>query len=221
MDADYVDQLVQRGLISDDVAARMMTHQAEQPNPVTPIVQRARDFLTSGDFNPVHEPGTQPADYLRELFRNPDILAKNIDQASQFNFGGMANPTPVIAGNLARIARINDMIEKGHSKHYIAKAEGIGKASLDRWLARTGQKTAAIENPPGFWESNPGSEDHLIAEVNKGTSFAKIAGKLDAPESVVWDKFARLRDAGKFPDYQRVSNQDKALLRDPEKRADL
>src|SRR6267378_6634084 len=88
-----------------------MTHWPEQPNPVPPIVEAVRRYLQSGDYNPVHEPGTQPADYLRELLRNPDILAKNVDQASQFNFGGMANPTPVIAGNAARIARINEMLE--------------------------------------------------------------------------------------------------------------
>src|SRR5258708_23181040 len=127
MDADYLDSLIQRGVISDDVAERLMTHQPEQPNPVRPIVDAARGYLQSGDFNPVHEPGTQPADYLRELFRNPDILAKNVQQASNFNFGGMANPTPVIAGNAARIARINDMIARGESKQGIADAEGIGK----------------------------------------------------------------------------------------------
>src|SRR5258707_9727414 len=70
-----------------------MTHWPEQPNPVHPIVEAVRKYLQSGDYNPVHEAGTQPADYLRELARNPDILAKNIEQASQFNFGGTIRPT--------------------------------------------------------------------------------------------------------------------------------
>src|SRR5713101_7212266 len=77
----------------DALGQRMMTHQAEQPNPVPPIVEAVRRYLQSGNYDPVHEPGTQPADYLRELARNPDILAKNIEQASQFNFGGTIKPT--------------------------------------------------------------------------------------------------------------------------------
>src|SRR5258708_3010352 len=119
--SDYLDQLVQRGVISDDVAARMMTHQAEQPNPVRPIIDAARGYLQSGDFNPVHDPGTQPADYLRELYRNPDILAKNVQQASNFNFGGMANPTPVIAGNPAKISKLLEMLNAGENPTVIAK----------------------------------------------------------------------------------------------------
>ncbi len=221
MDPGYLDSLVQRGVISDDVAARLMTHQAEQPNPVRPIVDAARSYLQSGDFNPVHEPGTQPADYLRELFRNPDILAKNVQQASQFNFGGMANPTPVITGNAARIARINEMLEQGHGTKAIAEDIGVGNNAVQRWLAKTGQKTVASENPFGFWKNNPGSEDQLIAEVNKGTSFDKIADKLGADPKSVWRKFVQLRDAGEFPDYQRQSNQSKSILNDPDKRADL
>src|SRR5258706_8452485 len=98
MDADYLDQLVQRGLISDDVAARMMTHRAEQPNPVRPIVDAARGYLQSGDFNPVHNPGTEPKDYLRELARNPAIRAKGIEQASNFNFGGVTKAVEKIVG---------------------------------------------------------------------------------------------------------------------------
>src|SRR5258708_35198331 len=134
----------------------------------------------------------------------------------------MANPTPVIAGNAARIARINEMVEEGHGTKVIAKEIGVGNNAVQRWLAKTGQKTAASENPPfGFWGSNPGSENQLIAEVNKGTSFDKIADKLGADPKSVWRKFVQLRDAGEFPDYQRQSNQSKSILNDPDKRADL
>ncbi len=86
--ADYLVSLVKRGVISEDAAARMMTHQAEQPNPVRPIIDAARGYLQSGDYNPVHNPGTEPKDYLQELLRNPDILAKNIQQAG--NFAGIS-----------------------------------------------------------------------------------------------------------------------------------
>src|SRR5258708_12011772 len=108
---DYLDRLNARGLVSDDVADRLretMTHQAEQPNPVRPIIDAARGYPQSGDFTPVHEPGPQPADYLRHLYRNPDILPKNLQQASNFTFGALANPTPAIAANAPSIARTNN-----------------------------------------------------------------------------------------------------------------
>ncbi len=63
-----------------------MVHQADAPNPVPSIIDAFRSFAQSGDYNPVHLPGTEPKDYLRELALNPDILAKNIDQSSNFNF---------------------------------------------------------------------------------------------------------------------------------------
>ncbi len=54
-------------------------------------IQRAAEFLTSGDYDPVHLPGTGPKSYLRELAQNPVILDKSVEQASNFNFGGMAS----------------------------------------------------------------------------------------------------------------------------------
>src|SRR5258706_15561163 len=69
-----------------------MVHQPDAPNPVPSIVDAFRSYAQSGDYNPVHLPGTEPKDYLRELLKNPDILAKNIDQASNFNFGGTTGP---------------------------------------------------------------------------------------------------------------------------------
>jgi hypothetical protein len=73
----------------DDIMS--MTHQPETPNPVPGIVKPAIDFMTSGDMTPAHKPGTQPKDYLRELAQNPDIMEKNIEQAS--NLAGMAGTT--------------------------------------------------------------------------------------------------------------------------------
>src|SRR5258706_335824 len=86
------------GLPLSEIGA--MTHWPEQPNPVPPIVEAVRRYLQSGDYNPVHEPGTEPRDYLRELARNPDIMAKNIDQASAFNFGGVMKPIGALGGKL-------------------------------------------------------------------------------------------------------------------------
>ena len=74
--------------------ARTMTHQPEQPNQAQPYLDAFKGLFSGIDLNPVHLPGTRPADYLSELARNPDILAKNIDQASNFNFGGATKGDP-------------------------------------------------------------------------------------------------------------------------------
>ncbi len=75
-----------------------MTHQPEQPNPAQSVLDWLRQFYEThlqADYSPVHLPGTEPKDYLRELAQNPDILAKNIDQAS--NFAGMAGTLKIKA----------------------------------------------------------------------------------------------------------------------------
>ncbi len=77
------NQLIIQSLMGADPT---MVHQA--PNQVPNIIDAFKSFAQSGDYNPVHLPGTQPKDYLRELAHNPDILAKNIDQASNFNLAG-------------------------------------------------------------------------------------------------------------------------------------
>jgi hypothetical protein len=40
-------------------------------------------------FMPVHRPGTKPEDYLNELLRDPEMMQKAIEQASNFAFGGV------------------------------------------------------------------------------------------------------------------------------------
>ncbi len=222
--ADYLESLIKRGLISDDYdiadRLRMMTHQAEQPNPVRPIVDAARGYLQSGDYNPLHEPGTQPADYLRELFRNPDILAKNVQQASNFNFGGMANPTPRIVGSVK--AMVDEMIARGASKNAIAEAAGTGTATIGRYLAKSGQKTAASENPYRGVLGDLGNDEVIKAGLVRRDSYATIAQRIGTSEGNVNSRVGRLRAAGELSDIQlRPSNESKALLADPEKRADL
>ncbi len=81
-----------------------MVHQADAPNPVPSIIDAFRSYLPNPpDLNPVHLPGTEPKDYLRELLQNPDILAKNVNQASNFNFGGMAGPVNRNRGIIQRL----------------------------------------------------------------------------------------------------------------------
>src|SRR5258706_11132416 len=196
---DYLDQLVQRGVISDDVAARLMTHQPEQPNPVRPIVDAARGYLQSGDVNPVHELGTQPADYLRELLRNPDILRKNIDQASQFNFGGMARPT-FSQKNPALAAKVDDLITRGLTVQAIADETGVAASTINNHLQRTGQKTAAAENPSSW---TPEKEAGLIADYNKGMSQPALARKYDSTPGSIWSKLTSLGNAGRLDYVER------------------
>src|SRR5258708_1309678 len=119
-----LDELVRRGVISDDVAPRMVTHQAEKPNRAQPVIDPAKGyggtalgFATGG----LQGAGMPMPDWMRS---NPVQRAvQNPDNAAAM---GMANPTPVIAGNAARIARITEMLEAGHGTKVIAKDIGVG-----------------------------------------------------------------------------------------------
>ncbi len=96
-----------------------MTHQAEPP---PDMLQNYIQSLHGVDVTPQHLPGTQPKDYLRELYQNPDLLAKNVDQASNFNFGGiMAGPLAQTA-NRADLALASRMGKEGFPREQIHDA---------------------------------------------------------------------------------------------------
>ena len=102
----------------------------------------------------------------------------------------------------AKTARIDDLVARGYSQRAIADELGIGKATVDRYLNRTNQTTAAAENP-GFWESNSGSVDQLKAWLAQGLSQSAIAQKLGTTPGNVASKLKRLvRDEGELPGYQ-------------------
>ncbi len=77
-----------------DDATQSMTHQPEQPNPSAPAVDALAGRFQAPDLTPAHLPGTEPKDYLRELYRNPDILARGVEQAGNFNFVGSIGGKP-------------------------------------------------------------------------------------------------------------------------------
>ncbi len=167
------------------------------------------------DLSPVHLPGTRPADYLRELARNPDILARNIDQASNFNFGGMSMPTK-IAGNPAMMARFNDLVARGYGRQAIADELNVGKATVGRELNRTNVTTAAAENP-SFWDA-PENIKGLKAGLARGDSFEKIAEKIGTSPGNVSSKAYRLRDAGEWPNY---TSREPSFWENPAKQAEF
>jgi len=87
--------------------------------------------ITAGPFDPVHLSGTQPKDYLRELSRNPDILAKNIDQASNFNFAGMARyGKPYFRNRPGVNEAIKEGLEKRLSYSEIARQLGVSHGAV-------------------------------------------------------------------------------------------
>src|SRR5882672_12103718 len=108
----YPNQLIIQSLMGADPS---MVHQAPEPNPVPSIVDAFRSFAQSGDYNPIHLPGTEPKDYLKELAHNPDILAKNIDQASNFNFGGITRLRPTWVSSEGG-GGISDILNEGAGK---------------------------------------------------------------------------------------------------------
>lgn len=119
-----------------------MTHYAEQSNPAQPYVNAVKSFLQAPDLSPVHLPGTQPKDYLRELSQNPDILARTIDQAQSFaSMFGMSNPSPIsrlgrpgLQGQLGKF-QLDDLrkdFEAGLNNRQIADKYNVTKEAIQR-----------------------------------------------------------------------------------------
>jgi len=199
MPAD-IESLYRQGVIGDDQVARLrdtMTHEAEGPDPAQPYLDRASQCARSGlgfATGGLQGAGMPMPDWMRS---NPVQRAlQNPDNAAAM---GMANPTPVIAGK-GMLARFNDLVAQGYGRQAIADELGIGKASVGRQLAKSGQKTAAAENP-SFWEANPDSIDQMKTMLKQGMSHAKIAEKLGTSPGNVSQKVSRLLDAGELPDY--------------------
>jgi CRP-like cAMP-binding protein len=134
MDADYVDQLVQRGLISDDVAARLTGSEAStnaQPQRQSRLdilrqgLDAAKDYLTPGYFRDT--PSSPQAD---RALADPNARPGKIGPPS-------GPPTGMqIAGGLAGDMGLNALP--------IGKMSG---AALAKWLAANGipWKPAEIE----------------------------------------------------------------------------
>ncbi len=239
MDPGYLDSLVKRGVISDDAAARMMDSQPQRQSRFDILRQgldAAKDYLTPGYFRDT--PSSPQAD---RALADPDARPGKIGPPSGPPTGmqiagglagdvglnalpggklflGMANPTPRIVGPVK--AMVDEMIARGASKNAIAEAAGTGTATIGRYLAKSGQKTAAAENPYRGVLGDLGNDEVIKAGLAQGDSYETIARRIGAQYSSVYDR--ALRDAGELSDIQfRSSNESKALLADPEKRADL
>jgi hypothetical protein len=220
MDPDYLDSLVKRGVISDDAAARM-TGGADLSEVLTGQPQRQsrwdmlRDALTPGYFRDT--PSSPQAD---RALADPNARPGKIGPPSGPPTGmqiagglagdvglnalpigklapalGMANPTPMIVGKVK--VMVDEMIARGESKNTIAKAAGTGTATIGRYLAKSGQKTAAAENP-SVW--TPETEAQLIAYRRQGVSHPDIAQKMGLSFRQVESKVYALKDAGRIPD---------------------
>jgi len=127
----------------------------------------------------VHLPGTKPADYLRELLRNPDILAKNIEQASAFNFGGMARGVnrPLSAwANPEKASRLTQMRSEGKSFADIADELGISREAVAGRVWRQNnprQRTSGDVAEPPFWTDK--TDTQLTKLLGQGWSYNEAA----------------------------------------------
>jgi len=68
---DYLDKLMARGIISDRAVQRMMTHQAEEPNPARPYLDFARNFAGGG----LQRALDLPNNFMGRAIQNPDNIA--------------------------------------------------------------------------------------------------------------------------------------------------
>jgi hypothetical protein len=123
----------------EDIAS--MTHYPEQPNPAQPLLDRIGSAFPPIDLTPQHLPDTAPKDYLRELYRNPEIRDRAIQQASNFNWTGTTSPRGITAYHgsphdferfdLSKIGTGEGAQAYGHGL-YFAENEGTAKSYRDQ-----------------------------------------------------------------------------------------
>lgn len=133
--------------IDDDVQG--MTHQADAPNPAAPAVDFVKDRLNSVDLTPVHLPGTKPEDYLRELYRNPDIREKAIDQGRYFSSMGT-----VTGAGRALKAGAEGVLAKLPIRAASEDLHEVASANFSHGLP-VGNKTVPIDTLGGGVSSSP------------------------------------------------------------------
>jgi transposase len=92
----------------------------------------ARPFDQESRYAPAHLPGTKPADYLRELYENPNILARGIEQASGFA-GATRDPGA---------AALRGLLSAGKSLSEIGKQFGVSAPAALKWLRKYGLEAA-------------------------------------------------------------------------------
>jgi hypothetical protein len=119
-----------------------MTHWPDQPNHATPYLQALKDAWKPPNIAPIHEPGTQPQDYLNELARNPDIRAATIEQAQPFALmGGALAKTPFNKqGQLGKF-QLEDLhkdFQAGLNNQQIANKYNVTKEAIQQRRTQLG-----------------------------------------------------------------------------------
>jgi hypothetical protein len=153
-----------------DVGGTIGAHGAVGATETTPPNQGQGGEVAS-PFEPVHVAGTKPADYLRELSRNPDILRKNIDQAGNFNFVGGSKLSGLRPGG-------RSIPLKGSAPSYVES----------KWADPATNERLVAMNKAGA------KFDEIAAEF--GVSRGAVAGRLDR----IRQAEGRARKTGKFKD---------------------
>src|SRR5215831_2371850 len=139
-----------------------MTHQADAPNPAAPIVRGLSGLFSAPDLVPMHEPGTKPEDYLRELYRNPEVRKKGIEQAGLFDFTGTTGGKGITAYHgsphdfekfdIGKIGTGEGAQAYGHGL-YFAENEGVARDYKTRLSGNLGN----TDTPHGAADRNFGN----------------------------------------------------------------
>src|SRR5258707_2055181 len=176
----------------DSTLSASMTHQPEQPNSAQPYIDTAQRYLQSGDYDPVHLPGTRPADYLRELSRNPDILAKNIEQAGNFNFVGVAGRPRGYWSEGEGVDILKRLNDEGKSQAEIADILGLSRPRTSFLFKQHGLEPNFTRTEFGL----PRAEidiDKAKAMMKAGMSLSEMGREFGVSNATVHRK---LKDAG-------------------------
>jgi hypothetical protein len=169
---NYLRSVDERGPPNDGMAGplrRMMTHEAERPNPAAPYLNAVHGFMSAPDLMPEHLPGTAPQDYLRELYRNPDLMQKAINQAR--NFASMGGTTPRLGGfglpgKLEQLeTHYGDAVKELGTPQVpiseLVKRSGLSKEAVHKALLEASKRGDVDLHAPGF-----STDEQLAAAIH-------------------------------------------------------
>jgi transposase-like protein len=165
--ADYLDSLVKRGVISDDAAARMMTHQAEQPNPVPDALQSAATAAGNFASGGLQRALGLPNNFVGEALQSPD---------NQMVMPGLGMATPKYVNPGATTLR--NLIKQGKTLNEIGSQYGVSAPAVHKWLR-------AFEITPNAAGRTPIDLDRVETLLRQGKTINEIAPELGVnPRSI-------------------------------------
>lgn len=199
--ADYIDQLIARGVISDDAAARAMTHWPQEPNANVDAFKRGvSDFARGGVYGVLKGQGVDTPEWMD---RGADVVnGQGANDALSVTGGGPAVGMARQAGRaygfwreggegLRQLRRMN---ADRRTQKEIADQFGVSVSQISQVMKREGIEPAH-EFGPG---ARPPDEEYAAAlrdMQERGLTQTQMAQERGVSGAAISKKFKKMRAA--------------------------